>query len=439
MRKGRCSNDPADCSLAAQGVDLPYAGPGSLCPECQSPLALVAGAMEPEREARPAQWERMRADEPARRPAPSPAAPTTDAFETPGPRPGDVALKGSLIAVGLIAIGAVAWFALSNLGDPAPDPTGSTQQPGGDAAPAPEGLQTLFPAEIRRVAANVEAFRTPEAGAESEGVLPEGAVVDMTGRVTIAGVSWARITLPGNAARSAYVPEDRLAALSDNLPGQGAATSLPAVDPVTGLPIVPGATAGGVPGAPAQAPAAGPVEPVAARIMYVTARLANVRATPEANAVKVAQVLFGDTLTVTAQQMIGERLWYRVELPTGGAGWIHGELLMLTPPRQAPDAPAAPAAPPADAAPPAPPASTGTAPEDLQPPGVGARVIVVSQTANVRAGPEIVEGNVVDEIGRGAEMKVQKTRVVGGATWLLVTTPKGITGWVSARTVDLVE
>lgn len=421
VRVGRCSNDPDRCSLARERADLPYAGLDSLCPECGSPLALIAS--------------RPQKAPPASPPPPPPVVPAQQpewgelaAGDGDGDlddvRPRSGALNATLAVVAAAALLAFGWFAVRMVTATDADGDSAIRAEQSEDAAAPTGVQALFPAEVRRVQIAADARREPDPNALVEVTLQAGQMVDMTGRVNVGGASWARVTLPGNGARSAWVREDQLGMLGD--------ASGPLIEPDPANPNGVAPIPAPLPKEPPPVTSDGPVEPVEPRVMYVTSQLANVREASSAASAKVAQMLYGDTLTVTAQQRVAGRLWFQVELPGGGQGWMNSDLLILTPPRAPMDGPPAqpPSSPPKaepDAAPP-PPGEQGAI-------GKGSAVTVVPTGANLRAEPSLDNGTIVGNAPGGTRLKVQGSRTVEGRLWYLVETPMGYSGWVSSRVV----
>jgi uncharacterized protein YgiM (DUF1202 family) len=444
VNQGRCPNDPAACTLAAERALQPWAGPDSVCQECGSPLARIAtGAPGPRAAVPPVQSHATpppasMAEGPRRYPYRQ-APPTSDPFasgadsqlsdepEDPA-RGGNGVLTLSIIVLGVLVAGFLLFRALQpNEEAPGPGTVAQTDQDIAGAAVTP-----VSPPELRRLNMPVDALAAPAATAAVAGTLAAGIAVDVTGRVAADGARWARVVLPGAGGRTGFVREEALELLADSGTDM---TLQPGLPPVA----VPGA-----PGSPAIGPLpalqgqTGQVETVPETIYYVVSRRANIRAETSSASPRIGESVFGDTLPVTARRQVDGRFWYRVTLPDGREGWINGGLLSTDLPASPIDAmssTAPPQAAPTSQPRPAPPPPPGAAAPAAMAQAPARRVVVVvTPEANVRAEPGL-SGDVIDRVAAGDRLKVSASVTADGRIWLRVATPNAITGWISSNTV----
>jgi uncharacterized protein YgiM (DUF1202 family) len=259
--------------------------------------------------------------------------------------------------------------------------------------------------------------------------------LDVTGQVTVNGVNWLRITLPNESSKSGFVREDQLAALGDG------GLSVAPIDP-----LAPTVTPGTVPGSPQSGQVSevmGPIQPLAPAKYYIATRTANVRQDSSANSARVGALTFNDEVNVVAQRTVGGKLWYQVQLPTGGSGWMNARLLSGDP-REAPlDNLPTPTPKLEKVVPkPVPPSDTPSSEigkrdnqEALAAYGPGTTLRVDATTANLRKEPGASGNTVVEALGRDTLMSVEDVRILNGVPWYRVTSPSGAQGWVSGRTV----
>jgi uncharacterized protein YgiM (DUF1202 family) len=455
LRKGRCSNDPKNCTLALGKVELPYAGVDSICPECSAPLAALAGSTQSYEAASPSQPvpTYVKPVEPAaptksynddysrrmeRDPEPSyqdnVRRPSYDYDAAPPQR--DNAMKLTQMVIVGAAIALIGFFAWRMFLQPrqveAPDSMSTTNTTGVGGGQVTQ----ISPAQMRRVNVAAEARTIPDPMSAIIATLPAGSLLDVTGQVQVSGVNWLRITLPNDSSKSGFVREDQMASLGD-----GGLTISP-MDP-----MAQGTLPGTVPGTGVPSPAVpeviGPIQAREASTFYIASRQANIRQEANVGSGKVGAYEFNDAVTVIGQRSVGARIWYQVQLPSGGTGWISGRLVG-TAPRDVPvDAPAA-----------ADPKLEKVAPKPNQPNdgpnseigkrdnqealsayGPGTTLRVDATTANLRKEPGATGNSVVEPLGRDTLMSVEDVRIVNGVPWYRVTSPNGAQGWISGRTV----
>jgi uncharacterized protein YgiM (DUF1202 family) len=339
-------------------------------------------------------------------------------------------------AVAGAAIALVGFFAWRMFMDPRGQ-AGSTApefQGGADSAGAQAGeVQQISPPEVRRAAMTTEVRERPDPSSPLLTSLSAGQVLDVTGRAEAASGTWLRVSLPDNASRSGFVRADQLSNL-----GAGELALEPGNSVLGQTPSAPGL----VPGQTTPE-VVGPIEPMAPATYYVASKQANVRAAASATSARVAQTKFGDGITVIGQRSVGTRIWYQVQLANGASGWVNGGLLSVSvpsapidiaPPKADPPTatPAAPAKPPGAEDQPATPASPsqGSVAES-----VGTVMRVVSLNANLRATPGTAPGFGVDVLARDQLVTIEDVQVVNGVAWYQVTGEKGLTGWVSSKTL----
>jgi uncharacterized protein YgiM (DUF1202 family) len=445
VRKGRCSNDPKNCTLAASKAELPYAGVDSICPECSAPLAALAGTNQSYEAAQPttppayvppaptpsvARPQYTQAD--MRENAPSyqgtGGRATSYDYEPAPPRGGAMKLTQMAVIGAVLALVGFVGFKLLQ-----PKPA-EVPEIGSNANVTDVGgaqVMQISPPQMRRVNIATQARLVPDEAGAIIGNLPVGSLLDVTGQAQVNGINWLRITLPNDSSKSGFVREDQLASLGDG----GLAIS--PMDPMT-----PGGQA--VPGVPAPATEIiGPVQPLTPTKFYIASRTANLRQEANAASTRVAALPFNEEVSVIAQRSVGDKLWYQVQLPTGGVAWINARLLSGDP-RETPidTAPATDQKPEKvgpNSLPPTDLPSTEIGKRDNQEAlsayGNGTTLRVDATTANLRKEPGATGNSIVEAMGRDTLMTVEDVRIVNGVPWYRVTSPNGAQGWVSGRTV----
>jgi Bacterial SH3 domain len=439
VRKGRCSNDPQNCTLADQKVELPYAGLDSICPECGSPLAAIAAVNAspapppPSRPPTAAQSDDFYAPGPEfARPEPSQYARAMN-YESQSRAPGNAVMKLTQFVIFGASIALLGFFAWRMFLQPKPVDVPELATSNSGASVASQQLTQISPPQLRRVTILTEARTIPDPASGIVAQLQPGTVLDVTGLINVNGINWLRINLPNNSSQSGFIREDQLAMLGD-----GSVTLTPSD---TGLPVPP-STLGSTKGVPP--PVIGQIQVREPGTFYIATVRANIREAADAASAKLGGFEFGETLVVVAQRSVGDSVWYQVELPSGGTGWINSRLVSNTPrdiplDRQS----ASPVAPSAKA--PAKPGTTGDQPssevgksdnqEALSAYSNGTTLRVDAPTANLRKEPGPTGNNVVEALGRDTLMSVEDVRIVNGVPWYRVTSPSGVKGWVSGRTV----
>ncbi len=459
LRKGRCSNDPQNCTLSGNKTEIPYAGIDSVCPECGSPLAALAASVT---QPAPTPVAPPPASPPAYAPQPSPPPPSPpearrqdfpryderedspsfqrgDRYEdaySGAPARKDGAMKLTQMAIVGAAVALIGFFAWRLFLQPRPVSSPDLAATASVTSVGGQQVTQIAPAQLRRVNVATEARGVPDAAGPIIAQLQVGAVLDVTGQITVNNVSWLRISMPNDSSKSGFVREDQMANLGDS------ALSVTPLDQVPGA-VVPGALVPGAAVPSATAPEViGPVQAREPATFYIASRQANIRQGANVTSVKVGTFEFSDPITVTGQRMVGARVWYQVQLPGGGTGWINGRLVSSAP-REVP----IDAAPSSDGTsvtklPPKPPSGadlsdTGKADNQaaLSALGPGATMRVDSSVANLRKEPGATGNSVVEVLARDTLMSVEDVRILNGVPWYRVTSPNGAQGWISGRTV----
>lgn len=455
MRKGRCSNDPRNCTLAGNKTEIPYAGIDSVCPECNSPLAAIAvptqATLSPPSTSPPPPRPIVQAAPPVYAPAPTPPpvysreeAPRYETRQTSqfdqtydsndGPERKDSAMKLTQMVIVGAAIALLGFFAWRMFLQPRPVSAPELAATASVTGVADQQVTPISPAQLRRVSIATQAYGVPDAAGAIIAQLPAGSVLDVSGQIQVSGVNWLRVSLPNDSSKSGFVREDQLVNLGDG--------SL-AVTPVDQLPG--GVPQGAIPPtAPAVLEVIGPIQALAPATFYVASRQANIRQEANATSTKVGAFEFTDPITVVGQRTVGARVWYQVQLPSGGTGWINGRLVS-TNPRDIPLdnataqgvdkglKPQSKSVTNTDA--------TGDDPSAidskpvLKAVGPGTTMRVDSTVANLRKEPGATGNSVVEVLQRDTLMSVEDVRIVNGVPWYRVTSPGGAQGWVSGRTV----
>jgi uncharacterized protein YgiM (DUF1202 family) len=445
LRKGRCSNDSQNCTLAAAKTELPYAGLDSVCPQCGAPLAAIASQKaEPPPPPPPPAYQPAPPVQTVQTPSPAyrqeapryPQSAQRSGYdyepETAPPRDGMMKLTQMVLAGAALAlIGFFAWRMFLQPRDvQAPDVSNAAQ---GQSAAGAQVTQ-ISPPQMRKVNAAAQAHTIPDSTSAIVANLAPGALLDVTGQVQVNGVNWLRVTLPNESSKNGFVREDQLVALGD-----GGVTVSPMDVPATGVPtngVAPPVT-------PATPVVQGPIQPLTPVKYYVATNTANVRQDADPNSARVKALTFNDEVDVVAQRSVGGKLWYQVQLPTGGSGWMNARLLSGDPRESPIDGGQPPNTKLEKVVPRTVPANDGATTETgkrdnqeaLSAYGPGATLRVDSTTANLRKEPGSSGSNIVEAMGRDTLMTVEDVRILNGVPWYRVTSPNGVQGWVSGRVV----
>jgi uncharacterized protein YgiM (DUF1202 family) len=437
VRKGRCSNDPQNCTLAGQKTELPYAGIDSVCPECGSPLAAIASSQSappppppppPPQVVQP-DYQYAAPPEPMRQS--SPRYEETLDYEPQSRAPGNAMMKLTQVVIVGAALALLGFFAWRMFLQPRPVQGPELAATANVTGVGAQQVTQISPAQLRRVSVTTEARTIPDPASAIVAPLQAGAVLDVTGQISVNGINWVRVSLPNDSSRSGFVREDQLANLGD-----GTLTVSPsdavAVTPATGQvpPTAPGVM--------------GPVQVREPTTFYIASVRANVRQAADAASAKVGAFEFTDAITVVGQRSVGNSVWYQVQLPSGGTGWINGRLVSSAP-RDIP-LDNATATPPATITKlPAKPGTSSDTPASeigktddqaaMSAFGPGATIRVDAAIANLRKEPGATGNSVVEELARDTLMSVEDVRIINGVPWYRVTSPNRAQGWVSGRTV----
>ena len=323
--KGRCSNDPSLCEFAAQGLELPYAGLDSVCPACQSPLAAVLNINSPHNE--PDVVEEVGLEEvpvdTIQFPSADAPIEALDVIDDPqGTKMDHIAPSAAMIQfTRLVAIAAgVAFLGFVGLRVLAPSPSSQSDgtQDSQDPSLTDSGLTALTegldltqisPPAVRQVSQATQVFVSPDPASAAIIPLAKDIVLDVTGRIDVNGIGWARITLPNDRSRSGFVREASLVNLGD---GEGDYSSL---DPSAGNTVN---------------AAHGPVMPVQigstklGQVMtyQVVGPAASIRLQAGSDSPQIGVVQSGIVVAVIGQQNNATGDWFQVALTDGRTGWI---------------------------------------------------------------------------------------------------------------------
>jgi uncharacterized protein YgiM (DUF1202 family) len=439
VRKGRCSNDPKNCTLASQRAELPYAGIDSVCPECGSPLAALASGQAAAPPIQPA---------PPLPPLPPPPAvvqqdynyaPRSEPsrydrqmdYEPESRAPGDGAMKLTQIVIVGAALALLGFFGWRMFLQPRPVQGPELAASASVTGVGGQQVTQISPAQLRRVSVSAEARTIPDPASAIVAQLQQGAVLDVTGQITVNGVDWLRISLPNDSSRNGFVRADQLANLGD-----GALT----ISPTDGLPAV--LPPGTVPSTPAAASVIGPIQAREPATFYIASLRANIRQNADAASAKVGSFEFTDAITVVGQRAVGAGIWYQVQLPSGGLGWVNARLVSaaprdipldqataIPPPKKVPTTPDAPSVQPTEGL------QQPDSKPDLTALGPGTTLRVESTVSNLRKEPGATGNSVVEVLQRDTLMSVEDVRIINGVPWYRVTSPNRAKGWVSGRTV----
>jgi len=418
VRKGRCSNEPSACEFARYQLELPYAGAGSVCSRCGSPIAAI---VEPAEQGAPILRQRA-PDAMVPRPAPQPE-PRFDprmepAIETASGFTIMQLTRLVAIAALLVLVGFIAWRLLG----PEQDPNATLDPSGLSALTEGLDIQQISPPEMRRVDVSTEARVSPDPTSAVIMLLAPDTILDVTGRIQVGGLAWLRITLPTDRSRSGFIREDMLEPLGE---GEGDYSSL---DPLAGNTI----NGSIMPVAPIQVGAEALAQPLTYQIVGPPA---SIYQSPAFESPQMGQVASGVLVMVVAQQFSNGLAWYQVQLTNGRTGWISGTAAVLA--SQSPNTAAAAAAAPTAEATPAPPVPK---PEAETPAGpmavsVGTLMRVDTPNASLRARPGAAGDPVLEVLPIDTLMSVEDVRILAGLPWYQVTSPKGTQGWLSGRTL----
>ena len=419
MRKGRCSNEPSACEFARHQLDLPYAGPNSVCSRCGSPLAPVAETAEPQE---------------------APLAPQAEPrFQA---RPYSTQERGKEVEIdtysGLSIMQVTRWVAIAalvvlvgfigwRLFGPAQDPNAAVDPSGLSALTEGLDIEQISPPEMRRVSVATEARVSPDPASAVIMLLAPDTILDVTGQIQVGGLNWLRITLPTDRSRSGFIREDMLVPLGE---GEADYSSL---DPFAGNTI----NSSILPVAPVQIGADAMIQPMTYQIVGPPA---SIHQSPAFESPQLGQVGSGVLVMVVAQHMSNGLPWLQVQLTNGRTGWISGNSAVRAPqgPTNAPataDAAAAMASATADAAAPGAPKAEPEVPSGPMAVSVGTLMRVDTPTASLRARPGATGDPVLEVLPTDTLMSVEDVRIVAGMPWYQVTSPKGNQGWLSGRSL----
>jgi len=417
VRKGRCSNEPSACEFARNQLELPYAGPGSVCPRCGSPLAAIVDFPE---DTGPIFTQST--PEPA---PPRPEQPPERRYKPPMEQVAETQTgftfmrltRWVAIIALLVLVGFIAW----RLFGPKEDINASLGGAGLSALTEGLDIQQISPPELRRVDVSTEARVSPDPTSAVIMLLAPETILDVTGRIQVGGLEWLRITIPIDRSRSGFIREDMLVPLGE---GDSDYSSL---DPLAGNTI----NGSIMPVAPVQIGSVPLSQPMTYQIVGPPA---SIHQSPAFESPQLGQVPSGVLVMVVAQQMSNGLPWFQVQLTNGRTGWISSNAAVLA--SQNLNTPAgAPTSP-------TPEASTAPAPkaEPEVPAGpmavsVGTLMRVDTPTASLRARPGAAGDSVLEVLPTDTLMSVEDVRIVAGMPWYLVTSPKGNQGWLSGRTL----
>ena len=421
MRKGRCSNEPSACEFARYQLELPYAGPGSVCSRCGSPLAAV---IEPEAPIAPSGNESAQDPETVQsrtgfeRDSTSRYTPQADG---PLEGPSGFTIMGLTRWVAIIALVVLVGFIGWRLFGPEKAPDAALDASGLSALTEGLDIQQISPPEMRRVDVSTEARVSPDPTSAIIMLLAPDTILDVTGRIQVGGLAWLRITLPTDRSRSGFIREDMLAPLGE---GDGDYSSL---DPLAGNTI----NGSIMPVAPVQVGAVAMAQPMTYQIVGPPA---SIYQSPAFESPQMGQVASGVLVMVVAQQMSNGLPWYQVQLTNGRTGWVSGNAAVLA--SQNPSMPpSATSAPMAEASPSPAPKAEPEIPAGPMAVSVGTLMRVDTPTASLRARPGATGDQVLEVLPTDTLMSVEDVRIVAGMPWYLVTSPKGNQGWLSGRTL----
>lgn len=459
FNQGRCSNDPALCSLAREQVLVPWAGLGSICPECGSPVARVANAaIAGDIHGSPLESSgTVAAGLPQSRPSDQwQALPEGTGLEglddaraaarrQEQPEPERANGSGFLLTSVLVLLALIGGFAVFRFLDSRNtiEFQSGVLPPVEDPAALP-GFVPLSPPDMLEVTLGLTAYERPDATSAVLGQIGAGTLIDVTGTIGSETGGWAQIIMPGRQTVRGWVQRGGLSRLR----------GMPELADTDAL--LPDASTAGVGLASA-------IQELQRFIAYVTPAQVTVHAEAGNGSLILGQLPQGAALIVNAARAMPDGPWYRIDLDAGGTGWIKADLLGRDRPQTVPSAGAetgaedsqqpsqAPAIPPRDQSADQaanlakPPANNGGTQETLAqtvpPPSPGTgdsrpqRVIVIAAEANLRNAPRLRDDTIVAALPNGARLEVVDQRTFAGRLWYSVRTGDGATGWVSASTV----
>lgn len=388
LKKGQCSNSPSKCNFAKDGTLLPYAGPSSICPECNAPLALVA--MPPNAEANNNF---------------SQSAPIEEDYYEEKP---SQALEFAKIAAFILIAGGLLFFGFKFF----------VNQKNNEEITQIDNMQTnqtilgqieeINPVQIAKVNFLTDVKVSPSLSASSMGTLSEGSMVDVTGKIFAENIEWFRIVIPNNSTQYGFVKAQDLQNLNQNDalaldPSLNGANSVAAIIPPE--------------------PVLGPIIETSQSLFYVSSKVANIRIEAGANAAKLTEALRGDTFTADASRMVDDKKWYRITLANGEKGWISASLLSSTKPVDEPE-----------------PKIEEKEPQKPVLIEEGNNVLIVSDNVKIRNIPEIADGNEQALAKRGMVVQVQEIENKEGVTWYKVRSKRfNIDGWVEGKSIKSAE
>ena len=400
-RKGRCSNLPANCELAKNGTLLPFAGIGSICPECGAPLALMSheSAADP-KEFRPQSSQRFEGRFPSE----------------PDPKPSNTLFNAGLIAALVIGLGLLAFIGAKLLRGGEHNVT--TSQMSASASFDPAQVAAIEPSIIARASSNLDVKNAPDASAQSVTNLGIGSVVDITGRVNINNTFWVRINVPNQPTMSGYVLEDQLLTLS----GGSIAATQPLDNSLIGNNIAPSANV------PPPPPVIGEIVEMGEKVVYIQSNRANIRAEAGPEATRIGEALRGDTLSIDASRTHNGKTWYRATLPNGSKGWISASLVGNSAPAPIPEV----VEPEVKT-----PAVISSSPKSIT---EGSRVVITSANVAVHSAASPEDETKIASAERGNVLQITEITQSGGQTWYKVKSNRfGIDGWIPASAAKPVE
>lgn len=390
MKKGRCSNNAESCSNAASGILLPYAGLDSICPECSSPLALVATSStnantNTQVNTQPSQQYK------------------TNNYSNYEPE--QYSQKSSNKAFNFVAglalfliVSAIAFFGLKYFF--ANDSEMQTMEEA--TTQGATGFEILNPYKIARANNILDVKSSADDNANSIASVPLGTVVDVTELGQINGVNWARINVPNQSNLNGYVHADQLVSLT-------------------------GGVGFGLDGTITEAPAAPVVSeilPIASRQVWIKAEKANIRSDVGANSPKLGVAKLGDSLTIDAQKTIDGTVWYRGTFQSGLSGWLSSSLISDVKIETNPEVLEADAA-------------SAAAKNEIN---IGSNIVVTSAKTNIYSSASESPDNIDAEVTRGMVLNVTEVIESNGVIWYKVNSNRlGVNGYLKSNNVKAVE
>jgi len=419
--RGRCSNEPNACEIARQQMELPYTGAGSVCPRCGSP---VVASLEP------ADQEDLRFSQSA--PVHTAALPEPVREREIEPRYLSRVDRGLGVSSGFTVMRLTRWVVIAallvlagfitwRLWGPEQDPNVGVERSGLSALTDGLDIQQISPPEMRRVDISTQARVSPDSRSSVIMLLGPDTILDVTGRIQTGGLAWLRITLPTDRSRSGFIREDMVASLGE---GDGDFSSL---DPLAGNTV----NGSILPVNPVQVGAMALVQPMTYQIVEPSA---SIHQSPAFESPQMGQVASGMLVMVVAQQMTKGLSWYQVQLTNGQTGWISGNAAVLAPQSSRTAATVANEPNPEASSTPV----SKTEPEIPAGPmavSVGTLMRVETPTASLRARPGAAGDAELEVLPADTLMLVEDVTIVAGMPWYQVTSPKGIQGWLSGRTL----